>query len=75
MNDDNLEHLVVEMDDKLLEWATVNKLPPASMMAILLARMTMVAQVTDSEGEFLATLIAAQNTIMKKDEDEEKVVH
>lgn len=74
MNDDELEPLVVEMDEKMLAWASTYKLDPASMLAILLARMTLVAQVTGSEGEFLSTLIAAQNKIMKKDDDE-KVVH
>lgn len=73
--DDDLEPLVIEMDEKLLEWSNLYKLAPASMLAILLARMTLVAQITNNEAEFLATLLAAQNKIMKKDEDEEKVVH
>ena len=72
MDEDKLPHLVEEIDETLLSWTLQNKLTPDMMMAIVLARMTLVAKETGREGNFLALLDKARYNIMEKSLEEKE---
>jgi hypothetical protein len=77
MDEDKLPHLVEEIDDTLLSWALQNKLTPDMLIAIVLARMTLVAKETGSEGNFIALLDKARYNIMQTvlDDKEKGTMH
>jgi succinate dehydrogenase flavin-adding protein (antitoxin of CptAB toxin-antitoxin module) len=70
MNDDKLPHLVEQVDEQLLRWTLDNKLTPDMMLAIVLARMTLVASETSAESHFLALLEKAKQKIFENVEKE-----
>ena len=72
MDEIALSNLSEEIDQKLLYWAINNKLSPDMMMAIVLARMTLVAKETGREGNFLALLDKARYNIMEKSLEEKE---
>ena len=49
MDESKLPFLVEEIDETLLEWTIQNRLTPDMMLAIVLARMTLVAKETGNE--------------------------
>ena len=75
MNEDKLPHLVEEIDETLLSWALQNKLSPDMMLAIVLARMTLVAKETANEGSFIALLEKAKYNLMEESYDKKDIVH
>ena len=75
MSEDKLPHLVEEIDQALLDWAIQNKLSPDMMIAIVLARMTLVAKETANEGSFIALLEKAKYNLMEESYDKKDIVH
>ena len=69
--------LVDEIDEQLLNWTLQNKLSPDMMIAIVLARLTLVAKETGTEGHFIALLDKARYNIMEESlkENEKGIVH
>ena len=52
MDDNQLLHLVEEVDAKLVQWGTVNKLAPLSLSGVLLGRILLMVQNTGCEDDF-----------------------
>ena len=75
MNEDKLPYLVEEIDETLLSWTLQNKLSPDMMLAIVLARMTLVAKETNMEGSFIALLDKARYNIMEESNNKKDTVH
>ena len=75
MDDEKLPHLVEEIDEQLLNWTLQNKLSPDMMLAIVLARMTLVAKETGLEGSFIALLDKARYNIMEDTLEDKGMLH
>lgn len=74
MNDDQLLHLVEEVDIKLVEWGTVNKLLPLSLSGVLLSRILLMVQATGCEQDFWRLVESIRDDPMMKNEAN-KLVH
>jgi hypothetical protein len=75
MDDDKLPLLVEEVDETLLSWTLQNKITPDMMMAIVLARMTLVAKETNMEGSLIALLDKARHKLMEDTDNKKEVLH
>ena len=64
-----------EIDETLLEWTIQNRLTPDMMLAIVLARMTLVAKETGNEGSFIALLDKARYNIMEDSDNKKDTLH
>ena len=65
MDEIALSNLSEEIDQQLLYWTINNKLTPDMMMAIVLARITLVAKETNFEGALVALLDKAKHKVME----------
>jgi hypothetical protein len=61
MNDNQLLHLIEEVDTKLVQWGTVNKLAPLSLSGVLLGRILLMVQNTGCEDDFWRLVDSIQN--------------
>jgi hypothetical protein len=68
INDEELEHLVNEVDEYLANMCIDNKLDPMSVSGIVLARLALMAKEMDSIGEFLLLLESAKSRIMDSEQ-------
>ena len=74
MNDDNLEHLVEDIDEQLMDWTVQNKLSPDAMVAIVLARLTLVAKTLHMESLLISLMEQSKEKLLDTD-DEKTMVH
>ena len=75
LDDDKLGVLVDTIDETLMQWALINRISPDMMLAIVLARMTLVAKETDNEGAFIALLDKARYNIMEDTLEDKGMLH
>lgn len=75
MNEDKIPELVEEIDQQLLEWTLTYKMSPDMTLAIVLARMTLVAKETNNEGNFIALLDKARYNIMEDSDKSKDTLH
>ena len=72
MNDDQLLHLVEEIDDKLVNWGTLNKIPPTSLAGVILGRLVIMARQTNCVEDLSALLNSVQYSMLDTPKD---IVH
>jgi hypothetical protein len=72
MNDEQLIHLVDEIDNKLVEWGASNKLPPTSLAGVILGRLVIMARQTKCTEDLSALLNSVQYTLVDTPKD---IVH
>ena len=75
LDDDKLGVLVDTIDETLMQWALINRISPDMMLAIVLARMTLVAKETDNECSFIALLDKARYNIMEDTLEDKGMLH
>lgn len=73
--DEKIPHLVEEVDEQLLEWTVGNKLSPDMMIAIVMARLTLVAKETNCEGHMIAICDKAKYNLAKQSEEKREILH
>ena len=71
MKDEQLAAITKEIDDELLKWLTTYDTSPLSLCAVVLARLTWLAKLTECEGDFLELLKAPKDAF----EVEYKKIH
>jgi len=69
MNDEQLLHLVEEIDNKLVEWGASNRLPPTSLAGVILGRIVVMAQQTNTLDDLSALLNSVQYGIIDTPKD------
>ena len=69
--DKNSNHY--EIDNQLVEWFTQYKIPPLNLAAVILARLTWMAKMSDCKEDFLSLLEAPRDIL--ENEDNEKQIH
>lgn len=72
MNDEQLIHLVEEIDNKLVEWGASNRLPPTSLAGVILGRLVIMAQQTNCVEDLSVLLNNVQYTLLDTPKD---IVH
>jgi hypothetical protein len=73
MEDNTIMDLVEQVDIQMLKWMSQNKISPLNLSAIILARLTWLAQQTNCTEDFLHLLESPREAISK--DDKEQVVH
>ena len=71
--DKMLEELSDQIDNQLFEWLTQYKTPPLNLAAVILARLTWMAKMSDCKDDFLSLLEAPRDIL--ENEDKEKQIH
>jgi len=66
MNDEQLLHLVDEIDNKLVEWGASNKLPPTSLAGVILGRLVIMARQTKCTEDLSMLLDSVKETLLDK---------
>ena len=69
INDEQLLHLVEEIDNKLVEWGASNRLPPTSLAGVILGRIVVMAQQTNTLDDLSALLNSVQYGIIDTPKD------
>jgi len=64
MDDNQLLHLVEEIDNKLVEWGASNRLPPTSLAGVILGRIVVMAKHTNTMDDLSALLNSVQYGII-----------
>ena len=72
MNDEQLLHLVEEIDNKLVEWGASNRLPPTSLAGVIIGRIVVMAKHTNTMDDLSALLNSVQYGIIDTPKD---IVH
>lgn len=72
MDDNQLIHLVEEIDNKLVEWGASNRLPPTSLAGVILGRLVIMARQTNCVEDLSALLNSVQYTLLDTPKD---IVH
>jgi hypothetical protein len=73
MEDNTLTDLVEQVDIQMLKWMSQNNISPLNLIAVVLARLTWLAQQTNCTEDFLHLLESPREMISK--DDKEQVVH
>jgi hypothetical protein len=74
VNEDTmLEELSGDIDESLYKWLTTYEIPALNLTAVMLARLTWLAQQGDYTNDFIRLLESPKNILDGK--DEEKVMH
>jgi hypothetical protein len=71
--DEMLQELSDQIDNQLVEWVTQHKMPPLNLAAVILARLTWMAKMSDCKDDFLSLLEAPRDIL--ENEDNEKQIH
>jgi hypothetical protein len=69
MDDNQLIHLVEEIDNKLIEWGTLNKIPPTSLAGVILGRLVIMARQTNCVEDLSMLLNNVKETLLDKPKD------
>ena len=69
MDDNQLLHLVEEIDNKLVEWGASNRLPPTSLAGVILGRIVVMAKHTNTMDDLSALLNSVQYGIIDTPKD------
>ena len=72
-SDEMLQELSDQIDNQLVEWFTQYKMPPLNLAAVILARLTWMAKMSDCKEDFLSLLEAPRDIL--ENEDNEKQIH
>ena len=73
MEDNTIMDLAEQVDIQMLKWMSQNKISPLNLSAIILARLTWLAQQTNCTEDFLHLLESPREAI--SNDDKEQVVH
>jgi hypothetical protein len=74
MDDEMLEQLALDVDTELLKWLTTFEIHPLNLTAIILARLTWLAQQSNIEQDYLK-LLESPKSIIGETEQEKKQIH
>jgi len=69
MDDSQLLHLVEQIDDKLIEWGTLNKIPPTSLAGVILGRLVIMARQTNCVEDLSALLNSVEYSMLDTPKD------
>jgi hypothetical protein len=64
MDDNQLLHLVEEIDNQLVLWGTSNRLPPTSLAGVILGRLVIMSRQTGCVEDLSKLLNSVQYTLV-----------
>jgi hypothetical protein len=74
MDDEMLEQLALDVDTEILKWLTTFEIHPLNLIAIILARLTWLAQQANIEQDYFKLLESPKN-IIGEIQQEKKQLH
>jgi len=71
MDDTQLESLSRDIDEKLFEWVNTYKTSPLNVCGVVLARLSWLSKISDSQEDFVKLLDAPKEAFVKELNKEE----
>ena len=73
-NEKMLSELSEDMDKKILEWLQTYEIPPLNLIAVMLARLTWLAKLSDVKEDFVQ-LLKAPELAFDSEEKTKDIIH